>query len=67
VVVPDVDEVVAAGACVQAAAVHSRVDEHAVTERWRLGGGHRVEPRPGFDAGTRRAAYAAARALCADR
>ena len=66
VVVPDVDEVVATGACVQAAAVHGHEDERAVTERWGLGGGHRVEPRSGIDGAARRAAYAKARAVCTD-
>ena len=63
VVVPEVDEVVATGSCVQAAAVLGGEDERIVADRWGLGGGHQVVPRPGVDARARRDAYAAARAL----
>lgn len=44
VVVSDVDEAVASGAAVQAAAVAEQVDHAAIQQRWGLGGGQVVEP-----------------------
>jgi xylulokinase len=60
VTVPRDDELVAAGACLQAAAVlHGRpLDE--VARAWRLGEGDVVDPDPGVDASAIRAAYARA-------
>lgn len=56
VLVPDHDELVALGACVQAAATLEQVSPSAVARRWRLGQGRCVEPAPGVDgAGLRRA------------
>jgi xylulokinase len=61
IVVPHADEVVATGACVQAAAVHGGENDVAVARRWGLGRADPVEPRPGIDAPARRAHYARAR------
>jgi xylulokinase len=60
VTVPRGDELVAAGACLQAAAVlHGRpLDE--VARAWRLGEGDVVDPDPRVDASAVRAAYARA-------
>lgn len=58
------DEAVAAGACVQAAAVALGVTHHEVIERWGLGGSTDVAPSPGHTSATAdavRAAYAAHR------
>lgn len=44
VVVSDVDEAVATGAAVQAAAVAEQVDHADIQQRWGLGGGQVVEP-----------------------
>ena len=61
VTVPAVAEHVAAGACVQAAAVllGARVEE--IAAQWKLGDGSTVDPDTGVDAATVREAYAAAR------
>jgi xylulokinase len=62
VLVPDEDEHVAAGACVQAAAVLHSTDPGEVAARWGLGNGHLVEPsHASGDAHLVRAAYAARR------
>jgi len=59
--VPRGDELVATGACVQAAAVlYGRAPED-VAGAWGLGEGTVVDPDPTVDAGTIRAAYARAR------
>jgi xylulokinase len=61
VIVPDAREHVAAGACIQAAAVlHSRPPE-AVAREWNLARGTTIEPDHAVDAAGIRAAYAAAR------
>ena len=54
VLVPHDDEQVAAGACVQAAAVATGAEPADVADRWRLGDGDVVEPGPGVDRGRRR-------------
>jgi xylulokinase len=60
VTVPDADEVVAAGACVQAAAgLHGEAVRH-VAARWALGSGTQIEPPGRVDADAVRAAYATA-------
>jgi xylulokinase len=62
VVVPEVDEAVATGACVQAAAVLQQRPMDEVQRAWGLGRGHMVEPGPGSTAAADvRAAYAARR------
>ena len=62
VLVPDEDEHVAAGACVQAAAVLHGTDAGEVAAHWGLGVGHLVEPsHDSDDAQHVRAAYAARR------
>jgi xylulokinase len=53
---------VAAGACLQAAAVLHAEAPLEVASRWALGDGTRVEPRADATAALRRAAYAAERA-----
>lgn len=58
VVVSDVEEAVATGAAVQAAAVLEQVDHAVIQERWGLGVGDRVE---GVDGGGVRDRYAALR------
>ena len=62
-IVPDASEVVAAGACVQAAAVLTgdRFDE--IADRWHLGAGVAVDPEPDAvaESGPIRSRYAAAR------
>ena len=60
VVVPRADEHVAAGACVQAAAVLTAADPTDIAERWGLRAGDVVEPS-GADMSHVRAAYAPAR------
>ena len=50
VLVPHDDEQVAAGACVQAAAVANGEEPADVADRWRLGDGDVVEPGPGAGA-----------------
>ena len=62
VTVPGHDEHVAAGACVLAAAALAGTEPAAITTTWDLGTGTTVEPDPGVDRDTIRAAYAAARA-----
>ena len=54
VLVPHDDEQVAAGACVQAAAVASGGEPADVADQWRLGDGDVVEPGPGASGGRRR-------------
>ncbi len=44
--VPDASEVVAAGACVQAAAVLTGDDFNDIADRWHLGAGLTVDPEP---------------------
>jgi len=61
VVVPALDEHVAAGACAQAAAVLRGSDIPDVAREWGLGAGVTVEPGAGADGAAVRAAYAAAR------
>ena len=53
-------ETVATGAAVQAAAIACGGSAADVVERWRLGEGIDVAPRPGVDGSACRAAYAAA-------
>ena len=61
VTVPRGDELVATGACVQAAAVlHQRAPED-IARAWRLGEGTVVDPDARVDARAIRAAYARAR------
>ena len=59
--VPHGDELVATGACVQAAAVLQRRTPEEIARAWRLGAGEAIKPDPGVDAATVRAAYARAR------
>ena len=67
VLVPRAEEQVAAGACVQAAAVATGADPNDVADRWKLGEGDVVEPGPAASAaGDVRAAYAALRDATAD-
>ena len=61
VVVPDAAEHVAAGACVQAAAVLRQRDPADVARDWNLARGATVEPDLTVDRAAVRAAYAAAR------
>lgn len=61
VVVPEGDEHVALGACVQAAARLSARPIAEVQAAWGLGAGTVVEPDAGVDAASVRAAYASAR------
>jgi xylulokinase len=62
VLVPHGDEQVAAGACVQAAAVATGDEPADIADRWRLGAGDLVEPGPAATASDDvRAAYAALR------
>jgi len=56
--VPEVEEAVAAGACVQAAAVLSGRRPDDVRAGWDLGGSVTLDPDPGVDPGPVRAAYA---------
>ncbi|MGI9601458.1 MAG: xylulokinase, partial [Acidimicrobiales bacterium] len=44
IVVPDADELVALGACVQAAAVHAGADPAKITGAWSVGAGTEIEP-----------------------
>jgi xylulokinase len=60
VIVPSGDELVAAGAAVQAAGVHLGRDFPGVGDAWGLGQGEIVEPDGTVDAGAIRGAYAAA-------
>jgi xylulokinase len=67
VLVPHVAEQVAAGACVQAAAVAAGSEPTDVADAWKLGTGDVVEPGRGTTAsGDVRAAYAALREATAD-
>lgn len=61
VLVPDADELVATGACVQAAAVATGATPDEVAQAWGLGSGRPVAPDPGVDVAAVRAAYAARR------
>jgi xylulokinase len=63
VIVPSDTELVAAGAAVQAAAVHLGCDFARLSEAWGLGRGDVVEPEGAADAAMVRAAYAAAAAV----
>ncbi len=66
VLVPSEGELVAAGAAVQAAAVHLGCDFAQVSEAWGLGVGELVEPDDAVDRSAVRAAYAdAARSAAA--
>jgi xylulokinase len=58
--VPFEEELVAAGAAVQAAAVHGGLDFAAIAEAWGLGHGEIVEPDPSVDGAAIRASYAKA-------
>lgn len=62
VVVPDQQEHVATGGCIQAAAVLQRRQPAEVAVAWGLGKGTTVEPDESVEAGEIRARYAAARA-----
>jgi xylulokinase len=59
--VPDVEEAVATGAAVQAAAVLTGRSPDEVRSAWGTGGGIRVEPDDSVDAASVRQAYAAVR------
>jgi hypothetical protein len=62
VLVPHDDQQVAAGACVQAAAVAGGAELADVADQWGLGDGDVVEPGPGATAGADvRGAYATVR------
>jgi xylulokinase len=61
VVVPDIDELVACGAAVQAAAVVDDCDFADLADAWSLGRGVTVEPDPTVDRAAIRDAYARAR------
>jgi len=61
VVAPDAQEHVAAGACIQAAAVLRARAPEEVAREWSLARGTRIEPDPAVDAAAVRNAYAAAR------
>ncbi len=61
VTVPHEDEVVATGACVQAAAVLSQRAPTDIAQSWGLGAGDMVEPASGVDHCAVREAYALAR------
>lgn len=61
ITVPDGDEHVAMGACVQAAAVLHACPPDEVAHAWGLGGGHEVEPDPRVDRDALRARFAAVR------
>ncbi len=57
IVVPEIDEAVATGAALQAAAVGSGVGFDEIAGRWGLGSGDTVEPASGADGAEVRAAY----------
>jgi xylulokinase len=59
--VPDAEEAVATGACVQAAAALTGDGFGNVADRWGLGQGHQVDPDRPVDRAAIRANYAAAR------
>ena len=67
IMVPDVDEAVATGAALQAAAVGSGAGFGEVATRWGLGSGEVVEPAPGAEGTEVRAAFAEAAARVAGR
>jgi xylulokinase len=62
VMVADADEVVAAGACVQAAAIALGISHRGVADRWGLGVGKPLPPPTGDGAGVRER-YAALRSV----
>ena len=64
VTVPEGDELVATGACVQAAAVLHRRSPEEIARAWRLGAGAVIEPDGHVDAAAIRTAYARARDAC---
>ncbi len=64
--VPDHDELVALGAAVQAAAVLTGQELHAVAEHWDTRRGRVVEPPSDFDGGTRLARIREVRTLAHD-
>jgi xylulokinase len=67
VLVPQIREQVATGACVQAAAAATSSEPADVADAWKLGAGSVVEPGPGAAAaGDVRAAYGALRDASAD-
>ncbi|MBA2730380.1 MAG: xylulokinase [Actinomycetota bacterium] len=66
VVVPQTEETVATGACVQAATVVSGSAFDEVTTDWGLGAGTVVEPSGNVDAAAQRAAYRTAASAAAD-
>jgi xylulokinase len=67
VLVPRGEELVATGACVQAAAVATSAEPADVADRWKLGDGDLVEPGAGSSAAAEvRAAYAALRDATAE-
>jgi len=57
VVVPEDDELVALGACVQAAATLQQEAPTVVAQRWQLGHGSCVEPTPGIDSAALRRSW----------
>jgi xylulokinase len=63
--VPEADEAVAAGACVQAASGLTGTPPLETARRWALGSGSTVVPTGAVDAGATRAAYADAAAAAA--
>ncbi len=62
-IVPDADETVATGACVQAAVVAGLGTFAEVADRWGLGAGERIEREPMAEAGAIREAYRVASGL----
>ncbi|HUO06457.1 MAG TPA: xylulokinase [Candidatus Binataceae bacterium] len=60
VVIPKGEEHVAAGACVQAAAVLSNRPPREIARSWKLGSGKTIEPDAAVDRASIRAAYSAA-------
>ncbi len=63
VTVPAEDEIVAFGACVQAAAVAAGADLELVAKGWGAGSGPVLEPDPNVDRDTIRATYTRARGI----
>ena len=61
ITVPDGDEHVATGACIQAAAVLHGCPPDEVADAWKLGAGREVEPDPRVDRDALRARFAAIR------
>ena len=66
IVVPDIDEAVATGAALQAAAVSTGVGSGQIADRWDLGSGAVVEPAAGAEGPRVRNAYAEAAARLID-